>query len=379
MLKVVGGTGATALSPAEQQKVYTNQAYEDHSQLIEGYLRSHKIRNHSEKTIQREKRFLESWFEEHGPAVRPLFTWEAMEPVIGRKRTVDYGNSLIESGLSSDTVHSYLGALSRYFAYVLEHPYLERSMRGGEKRYEHIQNAYGPIDQPISEYDMPVHVYDGERLGVPLDPENLYQFYGHLRKYYLPGTHASVRARNYSMAVLAGESGLRVDELLHLKKDDLFFESNRVQTRYAKGTRGSGKRARCTLFPPLARDTLRYYLKEHRPNLEGANKSSFLFTSKSGRPLSYGTAHRALEEMCTCARHVGFSVADHMSWHWFRRVFATRFIEQFPNKLSVLLNLLGHVSPASVHRYIRHSEAWMDREIQNVLERSEVLWASNGS
>ena len=128
----------------------------------------------------------------------------------------------------------------------------------------------GAIEQPVTEFDLPHHVYEGERLGVPLDPERLYDFYSILRAKYLKSSVGweAVRARNYAMAVLAGESGLRVDELLNLEiGKDLFFESHKLQTRFAKGTRGSGKRGRITLFPPLARDTVRYYLKNHRPQL----------------------------------------------------------------------------------------------------------------
>lgn len=41
------------------------------------------------------------------------------------------------------------------------------------------------------------------------------------------------------MVILAGESGLRPDELLNLDaKTDLFFESKKLQTQNAKATLG---------------------------------------------------------------------------------------------------------------------------------------------
>jgi len=72
--------------------------------------------------------------------------------------------------------------------------------------------------------------------------------------------------------------------------------------------------------------------------------------------------------MISVARKNNFNVSEHMSWHWFRRIFATRFIEQFPHQLSILIHLLGHTSPNTVHKYIRHSEAWMDEKILKVLQ-----------
>ncbi|MGE4232043.1 MAG: tyrosine-type recombinase/integrase [Bacteriovoracia bacterium] len=352
----------------------SNQAIEDHNSLLTAYLRSHRIRNYTSDNIKRHQTFLKSWFEQHGPEHRPLFTWEAMEPIVGRKRIVDYGQALMDAGLRVDTIRSYLGMLRLYFAFVSEFPNVMRE--DGPVR---IQEHYGTIEQPVTEFDMPPNNHDGQRLGVPLDPERLYEFYAILRGHYITrGWHRAIRSRNYAMAVLAGESGLRIDELLHLEMSrDLFFESGKLQTRYAKGKRGSGKRNRITVFTPLARDTVQFYLKDVRAKIVGNTSSDYLFASRSGKPLQYSIVHAALKEMTDCAKKEGFAIAPHMGWHWFRRIFATRFIERFPNQLSVLVNLLGHVSTNTVHCYIRHSEAWMDQKIQAVIEGTNK-WPSVG-
>ena len=78
-------------------------AGQDHERFLSSYFQSYRVRNFSPKTISTEKRFLESWFLEHG-----LLTWQAMEPVRGRKTVTDYANALIEAGIRSDTVRSYL-------------------------------------------------------------------------------------------------------------------------------------------------------------------------------------------------------------------------------------------------------------------------------
>lgn len=347
----------------EEEKINSAEAYDDHNKLIHNYLNSYVIRNYSPRTIKKEEKFLKSWFEGHGDGFRPLYTWEAMEPVKGRKRIVDYANTLLDSLIKSDTVRSYLGILRRYFSYVLEHPYL---IKDGEP--VRVDHKYGSIDQPVSEFDIPNHVYDGERLGVPLDPEKLYEFYEVLHSYYLIKAPRSIRARNYAMVVVAGESGLRADELANLEVDDLFWDSYKIQTRHAKGTKGSGKRSRLTLFTPIARDSVRYYLKHYRPKFQNSENTNYLFLSRSGRLLCYSGMHSALEEMLKVCRKNNFPIMSHFSWHWMRRIFATRFIERFPGKLSVLIELLGHISPNTVHRYIRHSKAWMDKEILKVLE-----------
>lgn len=350
------------------------EALDHHFALLESYFQSHRIRNHSEKTIQKSRTFLMGWFEECGKSSRPLYTWEAMAPRLGRERLGEYAKTLQESGLVSDTVRAYLGILRSYFSFILEHPFVKTT-----SGFVRIQDLYGSIDQPISEYDIPTHVYDGERKGVPFDPARLYEFYAIVRKNYLelPGQAKALAARNYAALVLAGESGLRADELLRLEVHDLHFDSLKIQTRWAKGTRGSGKRARLTLFTPLAQDTSRFYLTRFRPLIKNSDQTSYLFPSKTGGLLDYASLQKGLTEMLEAANRADFPVLSHMSWHWMRRLFATRFIEQFPNKLSVLITLLGHMNPGTVHRYIRHSQAWMDDQIREALQGGKK-WPSIG-
>lgn len=61
-----------------------SQADQHHAKLIEGYMRSHRIRNHSDLTIKKVNAFLKRWFIEQGYDDRPLYAWEAMAPDAGR-------------------------------------------------------------------------------------------------------------------------------------------------------------------------------------------------------------------------------------------------------------------------------------------------------
>ncbi|MDD4973012.1 MAG: hypothetical protein PHY93_01605 [Bacteriovorax sp.] len=240
---------------------------EHHLLLINNYLNSHIIRNHSPKTITGEESFFKKWFKLNGDN---FYTWDAMNLKQGRQVIIDYTNGLIKSGVTSKTVRSQIRILSRYFSFVLEHPFV-----------------------------IPKHSYDGEQLGVPLDPETIYDFFHCLRKHYLindSSISAASTARNYTMAVIAAESELRADEILHLELSDLFFKSHKIQTRYAKGTRGPGKRARTTLFTSLARDSVNFYLKKYRPLITSVS-NNYLFLNRQGTPLDYSSAYKALGEI----------------------------------------------------------------------------------
>lgn len=354
--------------------IAAEQASDDHKFLLNGYLQSHIIRNHSPKTVEKEKSFLKNWFQLYSTEFYPLYTWDAMKPMEGRERIKAYADKLKNNCVTNQTIRSHLGTLSRYFSYVLEHPYVQH---GGQ--YLRLDHLYGAIEQPISEYDIPSHSYNGEQRGIPLDPELLYDFYTCLRKYYLlkdSSLKAALRARNYTMAVIAGESGLRANEITHLEISDMFFKSNKLQTRFAKGTRGSGKRARTTLLPPLARDTTQYFITKYRPQIV-TTESKLLFCNSGSEVLAYESMRTALQEMVKVAQKNSLPILNHFSWHWFRRIFATRFIERFPHQLSILIELLGHTSASTVHKYVRHSDAWVDEKIKQILQGTSK-WQSIG-
>jgi integrase len=195
-----------------------SEMLDDHQAILESYLDTHITRNHSSCTIKGEQAFLTGWFEgilvedeNHPLKERQLFVWEAMKPVIGRERIKEFSKSLILTGLSPRTVQKYLGALRRLFEYIMEFPYIP----GLEVQF--IVPKYGPIEQPVSKYDYPVHAIDQEDEGFVLTGDHLYEFYNFVRTTYIEGMQKKLPAsRNYAMIVLAGESGLRADEICML-------------------------------------------------------------------------------------------------------------------------------------------------------------------
>ena len=75
----------SALAPSA---IPVSQMLADHQSILQGYLDTHTTRNHSDRTIEAERRFLSGWFEsfvlqdEDSPErERQLFVWEAMTPV----------------------------------------------------------------------------------------------------------------------------------------------------------------------------------------------------------------------------------------------------------------------------------------------------------
>jgi site-specific recombinase XerD len=344
----------------------------DHHALLQGYLDTHITRNHSQATHENERRFLTGWFEnflvpdEHHPdGERQLLVWEAMEPVRGRQRIMSFSKGLIETGLKPRTVSGYLGILRRLFHYILEYPYLP-----GDP-VQSIVAKYGRIEQPVLDYDYPAHILDQEAEGLVLTGEQLLQFYNFVRMDYIGGNQKKFPAsRDYSMIVLAGESGLRADELCHLDAlkphRDLFYEQNCIQTRYGKAAKGSGKRVRKTIFTPLAQATMKVYEDQVRPRFPEAKANPALFLTESGERITYQAAWRNLHIITEAARKAGIEMPYKFSWHDLRRSFATSFMEQHPDQVWLLMDMMGHLNPSTLHRYVRHSRAYYERALNTV-------------
>ena len=345
----------------------------DHRAILQGYLDTHVTRNHSDRTIESDRRFLIGWFEslvtqddEHPDGQRQLFVWEAMVPVLGRQRIVEFSKGLVEAGLKPRTVQGYLGSLRRLFQYVLEYPYIP----GPE--IQSIVSKYGRIEQPVLEYDYPVHTLDQEEEGFVLTGERLLAFYDFIRLEYIGNNQKKLPAsRDYTMIVIAGESGLRADEIRHLdalgSQRDLFYEHNCIQTRFGKGTNGSGKRVRKTIFTPFAQATVRVYEEHIRPHFPNARIEPALFLTESGERMSYKAMWHNLDGIVEKARRAGLDMPPKLSWHSLRKSFATNFMEQHPDRPWVLMDLLGHLNPSTLHRYVKHSRSYYDQAIEDIV------------
>ena len=351
-----------------------SEMVEDHRAILQGYLDTHVMRNHSDRTIESERRFLTGWFEGfmvldrgHPDGERQLFIWEAMEPARGRQRIVGFGKGLVEGGLKPRTVIGYLGSLRRLFQYVLEYPYIP----GDE--LQPVAVKYARVEQPVLEYDYPVHALDDEAEAFVLTGERLTDFYDFVRLEYIGRNQKKLTAsRDYTMLVLAAESGLRADEIRHLDAlgphRDLFYDRNRLQTRFGKGTKGSGKRVRKTIFTPFAQATTRVYEERIRPGFPSAQVNAALFLSESGDRISYKSMWRSLHVIVNEARAAGLDMPPKLSWHSLRKSFATNFMERYPGRPWVLMDMLGHLSPSTLHRYVKHSRSYYDRAIDSIIE-----------
>jgi integrase/recombinase XerD len=137
---------------------------------------------------------------------------------------------------------------------------------------------------------------------------------------------------------IAYGSGLRLDEVMHLKLTDI--DSGRMILRVDQG---KGKKDRNVMLSAALLETLRAYWKESKPRM-------WLFPGREGKaPLHETVIQRAFKEARDKAR-----IAKPVSFHSLRHSFATHLLESGVN-VKTIQTLLGHGSLASTQRYIHVS------------------------
>ena len=67
------------------------------------------------------------------------------------------------------------------------------------------------------------------------------------------------------------------------------------------------------------------------------------------------------------ARKAGLDLPPKLSWHSLRKSFATAFMELHPDRPWVLMDLMGHLNPSTLHRYVLHSRAYYDQAIEDMV------------
>ncbi len=153
------------------------------------------------------------------------------------------------------------------------------------------------------------------------------------------GSRAGLIRRDLAILQLILHTGLRVSEIVDLKKEDLVFDNPGMHLRV-----GNGQDESCVRCLPLASSvvkTLNSYL-QMRPR---AVHTDHLFLSQDGRSISSRTVQRIISDCARSAKLQGVSAQS------LRRTFALRlFLET--NDLELVSERLGHQNKAITEQYL---------------------------
>jgi integrase/recombinase XerD len=149
--------------------------------------------------------------------------------------------------------------------------------------------------------------------------------------------------RDRALMLLAEQTGLRVSELTHLKRQDVELEGPVAHVRCL----GKGRKQRTT---PLRRETvtlLRAWLKE-----QAGDPSDPLFPSQRGGMMSRDAVEKRIKKYAALACSTCPSLGKkRISPHVLRHTRAVRMMEA-GNDSAVIALWLGHESPETTHIYL---------------------------
>ncbi len=152
-------------------------------------------------------------------------------------------------------------------------------------------------------------------------------------------TLPELRAKH--MALLGLDAGARAHESLTLRLRDIDWKGSRIWI-----SRGKGGANREVPLSEEGKKSLRHFLALTSHCRSG--QDSLIFCTKGGSPVSYRNALRDLKKI---ARHLG---SPWVSWHSFRRTFATQYIRN-GGLLTDLQQILGHTDIRTTILYLGNS------------------------
>jgi len=132
--------------------------------------------------------------------------------------------------------------------------------------------------------------------------------------------------------------GLRVSEIVNLKKEDVNFKEDLIKIRLAKG-----KKDRFVKIPESLYEDLRKYI--------GIENSNILFPSNHGGKLTKDTIQKIVQNSAKKAR-----IKKRVYPHLLRHSFATHLLEQGTD-LRIIQKLLGHSDIKTTQIYTQISQA----------------------
>jgi len=154
-----------------------------------------------------------------------------------------------------------------------------------------------------------------------------------------PDPNTVLGMRDRTMLELLYGAGLRVSELIGVQVQQISFDGNFLTVK------GKGSKVRAIPFGRFAREKLYAYVTQTRPRLLKGKPSSFVFTNRSGKPLSRQGFWKIIRTHALAA-----GIEKRVTPHTLRHSFATHLLEGGADLRSVQA-MLGHADISTTQIY----------------------------
>lgn len=160
-----------------------------------------------------------------------------------------------------------------------------------------------------------------------------------------PDPAAPLGLRDRAMIELLYATGVRVSEIISLQTHQLNLEGDYLTVK------GKGAKVRVVPFGKWAKEILMRYLKEVRPKLARGRTSSFLFLTRSGKPLTRQGFWKLIRRYALAA-----GIEKRVTPHTLRHSFATHLLEGGAD-LRAVQSMLGHADISTTQIYTHVNSA----------------------
>jgi len=264
---------------------------------------------------------------------------------------------LVEKGLAWNTIQAYARDLAKLANYLQSHGISTwREVDATHVRsFVAFLRASGLNSRSIARHGVTVkqllaflqaegQVKNGLllNLSLPVAPRKLPQILSaeDVRKLLAqPNASKSLGARDKAMLELLYASGLRVSELVTLRTAQVNFQGDYLTVK------GKGGKSRAVPFGKWAHETLREYLDNVRRLLLNGKSSVYLFTNRSGKPLSRQGFWKIIRSYA-----LGAGIEKRVTPHTLRHSFATHLLEGGADLRAVQV-MLGHADISTTQIY----------------------------
>ena len=161
--------------------------------------------------------------------------------------------------------------------------------------------------------------------------------------------HTPIGYRNYVIALLLLDTGLRVSEVVNIKLDDVDLAAQELRVL------GKGRKERIVPFGVRVKRALWRYLTLYRHEPACPAVKSF-FLTRDGEPPREDRVYRAVRQACEEAGIVGVRKSPHT----LRHTFAVNFLRNGGNVFA-LQRIMGHSALETTRRYVRLLEEDLQR------------------
>lgn len=247
-----------------------------------------------------------------------------------------------ERAISKATLCTYLSSISRLYAFLLREKMINLAASDIERMHGAFHQYRKGVTRPLPKLPPEEAVAALLTAARSVAPEP--------KKIRLE----LARLRNIAMLEALRSSGMRVGELVKLKRDDLDYAQHSARVT------GKGTKQRIVYFDEATWNAIQLYLKERRDGARGRALYQLPLFARHDRrasdqvlPMTTHGMRHIFNQLAQAARiHIG------MTPHSLRHAFATKVLDR-TGDLAIVQDMLGHSSPETTRIYAKVSSKKM--------------------